>query len=141
MRLYNNDPHTKIPGLEWVCWEDGIAIQGLDVLWPMLDDPEVLLATYLLARSLVLHGFDEKGRIYKARQWSGPRKPLGKLLATSVQTNYSEWALPSVLICVRLAMEFGEKDVAERAIALLRPMLKGRYYNLDSYLGPYEGQR
>lgn len=135
-RLIGDDPHTKIPGLEWVVWEDGIAVQGLDVLWPMLNDPEVKLATFLLARSIVNHGFAENGRIYKAIKWNGARKPLGPQLATSVQTNYSEWAIPALAICIRLGTEFGDTATVQKAIKLLKPMITGGYGNLDSYLGP-----
>ncbi len=140
MRLYKDDPHTKIPGLEWICWEDGIAIQGLDVLWPMINDPEVKLATYLLARSIVNHAFDKKGRIYKAIRWNGSRKALGPQLADSNQTNYSEWALPALAICARMANEFGDTQTSQRAIGLLTPLLKAGYKNIDSYLGPLGGR-
>ena len=140
MRLYKNDPHTKIPGFEWICWEDGIAIQGLDVLWPMIHDPEVKLATYLMARSLVNHAFDKKGRIYKAIRYNGARKALGPQLADSSNTNYTEWAMPGIAICARLALEFQDYATAQRATALLTPLLKSPYKNLDSYLGPIGGR-
>jgi hypothetical protein len=136
MRLYLNDPHTKIPGYEWICWEDGIGIQGLDVLWPMINDPEVKIATFLLARSLVNHGFAANGKIYKAIRWNGAGKPVGPELATSAQTNYSEWALPALAICARLGTEFGDHATAQRALSLIQPLLKSGYKNLDSYLGP-----
>ena len=136
MRLYKDDPHTQIPGYEWICWEDGISIQGLDVLWPMIDDPEVKLATYLLARSIVNHGFAANGKIYKAIRWNGAGNAVGPELATSAQTNYSEWALPALAICARLGTEFGDFPTAQRALALIQPLLKGGYKNLDSYLGP-----
>jgi hypothetical protein len=140
-RLIADDPHTKIPGAEWVTWEDGIAIQGLDVIWPLLNDPEVKLATFLLARSIVNHGFDENGRIYKAIRWNGARKPLGPELALSTNTNYSEWAIPGIAICIRLANEFGDKATEQKAIDLLKPLVRGGYQNLDSYLGPLGGRR
>lgn len=143
LRLIADDPHTKIPGAEWVCWEDGIAIQGLDIMGDMLNDPEIKLACYLLAKSVVNHGFDENGRIYKAIKWNSTPPPphLGPQIALSTNTNYTEWAAPGLGICMRISLQFGDKATSDRAAELLRPVIEGGYANLDSYLGPIGGRR
>jgi len=135
LRLIADDPHTKIPGNEWVVWEDGIAVQGLDVLGRLLNDPEITLAAFLLGRSVVQHGFSPNGRILKAIKWTAPLAPLGPELADSAQTNYTEWALPGLGVTFLHAVNLRDQGLQKSLLLLLLPLMRSEYGNLDSYRG------
>lgn len=136
LRLYKDDPHTNIKGLEWIVWEDAQAVGAMDRLWQLTNDPELKVMTYWLGRSIVWHGVDEDMRILKAIKYNGPGKPFGPEKADSKGTDYHSWAYDTWAITARLALEWGDEDTAKRAAAMGEAVRKGTYSNRHSYLAP-----
>jgi len=140
LRLYNGDPHTGIPGLEHIVWEDAISIMGLDAAIQYIPQDnlaaQLKIRTYLLGKTIIEHGFREDGQILKARQWLGQNK-YGPKQVWADGTNYRSWAIPCLAITARLALEFGDQATADKAGEIKKTIDKtNRYARKDYYIAP-----
>ncbi len=136
LRIINGDPHTGIPGDEWVVWEDAQAVGAMDALWQLTNDPELKIMTWQLAKSIVHHGLDSRGKILKAIKWNGPDAPVGPEEASSDGSDYHSWGYDAWAVAARLALEFSDVDTAEKAAAAGVVVRDGTYLNRFSYLAP-----
>lgn len=138
-RIIYDDPHTGIPGAEWVVWEDAITVPALDKLSELFADPELALLTYLLGASICQFGINNgeggDGKILKAIKWNGGA-PVGPMKASSRQTNYHAWGYGAWAVTARVALSFGDTPMAGRAAKLGAPVREGNYGNKWSYLAP-----
>jgi len=134
LRLYNNDEHTQIPGLEWIVWEDAIAMPTIYWLANITQMPELKIIAFNVGKSVMNHGFKDD-KVLKAIKWNGAQKPLGPGIALSNQTNYTEWALPCITMLSVLSSEFGDNDTLKKANELGNKIKNtSNYLNLPSYL-------